>query len=323
MAELLAPPRVGGPADEGAALFLGSLVDLLRATVAGDREAAAARRGLTEAIAVLPGDHPLRGVAIGQAAALLADRYLLEGRIDDAAADVIAKELVRAASVGADDGAGPFLRCVAVPGGAGRAARRRAGTGRGGRRAARCADRSARAPPHAAQLRARRRGRRGPGRGRGCGPPTAPRGTGRGRGTRPSTRCRRSPASSCCSPGSGTRSRRPAARATRRSTGPLVPGRRRPGLGGAGDGAGPRADTACGRVRTAGAGPPARGRCPRPSRRVGAGERARRTGGVGRGAGGRPGCGRRTTRASPARQAAMASRSLGRARLVPVSPWST
>lgn len=73
------------------------------------------RHGLTRAIAVLPADHPLRGVAIGQAAALLADRYLLEGRIDDvAAADLIAQELVRAASAGADDGSGPFLRCVAA-----------------------------------------------------------------------------------------------------------------------------------------------------------------------------------------------------------------
>ena len=45
--------------------FLGSLVDLLRAAVDGDREAASARQGLVAAIAVLPGDHPLRGVAVG------------------------------------------------------------------------------------------------------------------------------------------------------------------------------------------------------------------------------------------------------------------
>ena len=110
--DVLARPRDGGCADRGTAAFLQSVSDLLRSTVDGDRAAESARRGLIEAVTLLPADHPLRPVVVGQAAALLSDRSLLEGRI--AAADIatqLADELVGAAAR-VDDGSAPFLRCV-------------------------------------------------------------------------------------------------------------------------------------------------------------------------------------------------------------------
>ena len=113
VADVLGRPRDGSPADRGAAALLQALVDQLRAVVDGDRTAEAVTRGLTEAIGLLPTDHPLRPVAVGQAAALLADRFLLEGRIANAdAALLVADELIRAAAT-QDDGSAPFLRCVA------------------------------------------------------------------------------------------------------------------------------------------------------------------------------------------------------------------
>ena len=113
VADVLRRPRDGSPADRGAAALLQALVDQLRAVVDGDRTGEAVTRGLTEAIGLLPTDHPLRPVAVGQAAALLADRFLIEGRIANAdAALLVADELIRAAAT-QDDGSAPFLRCVA------------------------------------------------------------------------------------------------------------------------------------------------------------------------------------------------------------------
>ena len=113
VADVLGRPRDGSPADRGAAALLQALVDQLRAVVDGDRTGEAVTRGLTEAIGLLPTDHPLRPVAVGQAAALLADRFLFEGRIANAdAALLVADELIRAAAT-QDDGSAPFLRCVA------------------------------------------------------------------------------------------------------------------------------------------------------------------------------------------------------------------
>ena len=119
--ELLARPRDAGDAGRGAAALLRAMAGTLRALThgsplagAGNRAADDPARELKAAIALLPADDPLRPVAIGQAAALLSDRFLREGPGADAdAAAVIAAELVRAAT-GADDGSGPFLRCVAA-----------------------------------------------------------------------------------------------------------------------------------------------------------------------------------------------------------------
>ncbi|WP_214404705.1 CHAT domain-containing protein [Pseudonocardia lacus] len=73
----------GDPAAVGAELFLSSLVGLLQGMSSQTRDVAAALDDLVRAIALLPGGHPLRPVAIGQLGAVLADRQLMDGLLAD------------------------------------------------------------------------------------------------------------------------------------------------------------------------------------------------------------------------------------------------
>lgn len=110
--EVLGRPRDGGPADRGTDLFLTATLDLIGRWKAGDRAGVTVLDALADAAETLPVDHVLRPIAIGQAASVLADRYLLEGRIADAEeAGRILRRVEAAASATADP-TGPFVRAV-------------------------------------------------------------------------------------------------------------------------------------------------------------------------------------------------------------------
>jgi CHAT domain len=120
-ADVLRQSRDDGPAGRGADLFLRSMVGLLRAQVEGSRDAAAAVQDLVDAIALLPRDHALRPVAEGQLAAVLADRHLMDGLLENA--DAATYILDRAVTTGADEETNAFLVCVAAMTGVNRAVR--------------------------------------------------------------------------------------------------------------------------------------------------------------------------------------------------------
>jgi hypothetical protein len=101
--------------DRGPALFLRSLAGLLRGLADAGRDSAPAVNDLVEAIAALPVEHPLRPVAIGQLGAVLADRHLMDGLLDNADASVyVLGRAVEAVSMGSDDGTGAFIACIAA-----------------------------------------------------------------------------------------------------------------------------------------------------------------------------------------------------------------
>jgi hypothetical protein len=85
-ADVLAQARDGGPATTGSNLFLRSMVGVLRGHSAGGTYPGQAVEDLVEAIETLPADHGLRPAAIGQLAAILSDRHLREGQLEDAEA---------------------------------------------------------------------------------------------------------------------------------------------------------------------------------------------------------------------------------------------
>ncbi len=119
-ADLVARPGVADdPARRGADLFLASLVGLLRSLTGEDRDTTTAVRDLVDAIALLPAGHALRPVAVGQLGAVLADRHLVGGLLENAddAVDLIdhAVRAVRTGSGHAEaDADAAFIGCVAA-----------------------------------------------------------------------------------------------------------------------------------------------------------------------------------------------------------------
>jgi hypothetical protein len=98
-ADVLAQSR--GPERQGPDRFLLSLVGLLRGMTGDERHTRAAVRDLLDAIDLLPDDHDLRPFAVGQLGALLADRHLMEGMLEDA--ETAHHILSRAAAAVSDD----------------------------------------------------------------------------------------------------------------------------------------------------------------------------------------------------------------------------
>jgi len=110
-ADVLRQSRRHGPEGRGPDKFLLSLIGLLRVVAGDESRTKTAIRNLVEAIDLLPADHELRPFAVGQLGALLADRHLTEGMLEDA--ETAQHILDRAtAAVSADKESGAFLTGV-------------------------------------------------------------------------------------------------------------------------------------------------------------------------------------------------------------------
>ena len=113
VARALAHSTSEGPAAEGERRFLRSLLGVLRSVTHGGRGAEAPMHDLIACIELLPRDHALHAVAVGQLGAVLADRSLMAGlrAESDAAVDIL-DDAVRAA-VGSDPVSGSLIACLA------------------------------------------------------------------------------------------------------------------------------------------------------------------------------------------------------------------
>ena len=113
-AEVLARPGADDPDRRGPDLFLRSLVGLLRGVGGSEQDGRAAVGDLVAAIDALPPGHALRPVAVGQLGAVLADRHLTRGMLDNREA---ARHLVDEARAAAHDAElQAFLTTVAAVG---------------------------------------------------------------------------------------------------------------------------------------------------------------------------------------------------------------
>ncbi|MEU0792277.1 CHAT domain-containing protein [Amycolatopsis sp. NPDC005961] len=112
-AQVLAQARDSGSTVAGPELFLRSMVGLLRGHADGEDHPEQAFEDLVEALEVLPAGHDLRPAAVGQLAALLSDRHLREGLVEDAeAARHLLDRATSAVAADDDDGSATFLSCL-------------------------------------------------------------------------------------------------------------------------------------------------------------------------------------------------------------------
>jgi hypothetical protein len=102
-----------GTPQSGEHLFLSALLGLLQSAARGGRLAGTPVQTLVRSIEVLPDKHPLLPVALGQLSAVLANRSLMSGLLDDAenAADLL-NRAQRAARREADDQTGAEAACL-------------------------------------------------------------------------------------------------------------------------------------------------------------------------------------------------------------------
>ena len=98
----------------GPDLFLRSLVGLLRGIAGEERDERAAVHDLVTAIDALPAEHALRSVAVGQLGALLADRHLTKGMLDNL--DAARHILDEATTAARDPDTRAFLTAVSAMG---------------------------------------------------------------------------------------------------------------------------------------------------------------------------------------------------------------
>ncbi|HEX6357917.1 CHAT domain-containing protein [Actinophytocola sp.] len=108
VAEVLRQSGPHEPERRGPDALISSLVRLLRGVAGDERQRKLAVRDLLDAIDLLPAGHALRPAAVGQLGALLADRHLMAGVLEEAesAHHILARA---AAAVSADDASGAVL----------------------------------------------------------------------------------------------------------------------------------------------------------------------------------------------------------------------
>lgn len=111
VAEVLAR-EADSDTQRGEHLFLTALVVLLPGRRHGGRDVEAALDALIACLDLLSGDHPLRPAAVGQLGAVLADRSLTAGLLEDGSLSVSMLDRAVAAVEGEDDAA-PEIVCIA------------------------------------------------------------------------------------------------------------------------------------------------------------------------------------------------------------------